>query len=121
MKYLKMFLVVALLATTGCASMSGYDQVRYQKLQAKLQKCELPELTPKSSATAGLLNILPGVGNAYLKQWELFALNLLLWPYSIVWGVPQAAADADNYNKQKTLNHYTYGFGKEELSEAGCE
>lgn len=112
-------LLCIVIFSTGCASLSGYDRIKYDRLKMKLQRCNLPELTPKSSTTAALLNILPGIGNIYLKQWGMFAVNALLWPWSVVWAIPQAGADAENLNKKETLLHYEHGFGVEDLRD--CE
>ncbi len=83
------------------------------------------EIKVKEPAVAGALNILPGVGNFYLaigtdesSQWMYGTLNLLVWPFSIVWGIPAAAIDADTINKKETVYHYTYDrLGKSELEE----
>ena len=112
-------LVPFLFSITGCASLAGYEKVKYERLQLRLQKCNLPELKSKDPVTAGALNLLVGLGNAYLDQWGLFAVNLLLWPWSVVWAIPQAAVDAGNINKKETLVHYEYGFGLEDLKK--CE
>ncbi len=74
---------------------------------------------PANPLIAGSLNILPGVGNFYLasgnaadsSHWLYGFGNLLLWPWSILWGVPEAALDANNINKRDMLNYYKYGNG----------
>jgi hypothetical protein len=71
---------------------------------------------PVSGVTAGALNLLPGIGNFYLgtgnaaeSSHVLYGvLNLLTWPLSILWGVPEAVIDADNINKREMLYYYTY-------------
>lgn len=68
---------------------------------------------------AGLLNVLPGGGNFYLasgnaadsSHWVYGMVNLLFWPISILWGVPEATIDAGNINKREMLNFYKYGNG----------
>lgn len=115
-KKIIVLMLCSALFLSGCATLSGYNQVRYDRLQLKLDGCNLPPLTTKDPALAGTLNLLPGIGNMYLGQWGLFAMNLLLWPYSILWAIPQAVIDAENINKSKTLLHYEYGFGKEEIA-----
>ncbi len=73
--------------------------------EADLQRIEaagLPKLEPKSPAAAGALNLLPGNGDAYNGEWGAFVCNLLLWPLSVVWGIPEAAVTASNLNKQAT-------------------
>lgn len=82
---------------------------------------------PASVGGAALLNILPGGGNFYLaagngadsSHWLYGFLNLLMWPISVVWGIPEAAIDADTINKREMLYYYTYDkYGKEELKSA---
>jgi hypothetical protein len=68
------------------------------------------EYTP---LTAGLLNLLPGIGDAYNGQWGAFVANFLTWPLSIVWGIPEAATTATNQNHKETVYFYTLGPGKE--------
>lgn len=34
--------------------------------------------------------------------------NLLIWPISILWGIPAAAIDADTVNKRDLLMYYQY-------------
>ncbi len=69
----------------------------------------------KDPAAAGCLNILPGIGNFYLatgtdqgSQVLYGVLNLLSWPLSIVWGIPQAAIDAETINKLETVYYYRF-------------
>ncbi|MFH1230570.1 MAG: hypothetical protein V1709_03645 [Planctomycetota bacterium] len=114
----KLVLLVLCLCFTGCVSMSGMEKVQYQKMHYELQKVGLPEFEENNPTTAGALNILPGVGNAYLGQWGAFVANLIFWPYSILWGVPQAAIDAGTLNEKETFYFYTFGLGKEQLEEA---
>ncbi len=108
--------VLLCFALIGCASFSGYEKSQYSRLQLKLQQAGLPELEEKKPFLAGTLNILPGFGNMYLGQWGPFIGNLLLWPCSIIWAVPQAAMDAKVINKKETLLYYTHGMGKDELN-----
>jgi len=60
----------------------------------------------KSATAAGLLNILPGVGNIYLGQYGVFAANFFFWPVSIIWGGPQAAIDTEPTNQKATVDYY---------------
>ena len=72
---------------------------------------------PASPLLAGVLNILPGVGNFYLasgnaadsSHWIYGFGNLLLWPMSVIWAVPEAVIDANNINKRDMLDYYRYG------------
>ena len=71
---------------------------------------------PANPAVAGVLNILPGFGNFYLAagnggdsaHWLYGALNLLTWPLSIVWGIPEAAIDANKINQREMIYYYKY-------------
>jgi len=49
-------------------------------------------------------------------QWLYGALNLVTWPVSILWGVPEAAIDANAINKRELIYYYDFDdIGKEEL------
>lgn len=83
---------------------------------------------PDNPLTAGLLNLLPGVGNFYLgngqaaqSEQNIYGLlNLLSWPFSILWGVPEAAIGANVINRRDMLMDYRNGAnGKQALEEFG--
>jgi len=104
----------------GCATLSGNDKAKLEEVKA----CGLsvPHEELKSPGAAGALNILPGFGNFYLasgtdegSQWAIGFVNLLTWPISVVWGIPEAAIDADVINKKNSVYYYTYKQGKDEL------
>ena len=103
------------LMLNACASLSPVEQAQYQALEKDLKATQLQEVEKKNAAAAGVLNVLPGFGNLYLGQPGLFVANLLTWPISPVWAVPQAAIDAGNVNKKHTIAYYNYGEGKETL------
>lgn len=68
---------------------------------------------PVSPLLADVLNILPGCGNFYLssedeRQGNYGILNLLLWPFSVVWGVPQAYVDSKTLNKRDLASFYQH-------------
>lgn len=71
---------------------------------------------PASPGAAGALNLLPGFGNFYLasgnagdsSQWLYGTLNLLTWPISILWGIPEAAIDANRINERELIYYYKY-------------
>jgi len=118
----KAAVVAALLAcASGCASLSRTEQATLNELRS--YGISDTEVKRKHPGTAGALNILPGFGNFYLgagtdesEQWLYGFLNLLSWPVSIVWGVPQAAIDATTINKKETVNYYTFDrIGKQEF------
>jgi hypothetical protein len=75
---------------------------------------------------AGGLNLLPGIGNFYLASgnggesahYIYGTLNLLTWPLSILWGVPQAIIDANTINQKELVYYYKYDkSGKIKLEE----
>lgn len=80
----------------------------------------------KSVPLAGALNILPGFGNFYIaigtdetEQWLVGFMNLLFWPISVLWGIPEAAIDAGNLNKRETIYYFMRTErGRTELQEA---
>jgi hypothetical protein len=116
-------LVVLSVTLSGCTSLSRSDEQRLRELRAVGIKEN--EIKAKSPATAGLLNILPGIGNFYLgagtadnHQTLLGVTNFLLWPISPVWAVPAAVIDANTINKAETAYYYTYDpLGKKQLAD----
>ena len=99
---------LVLLCTTACNSLSQLEQQRYKNLIAQ-------GATPQrihSPMLAGFLNVAPGIGDIHNGEWGAFVLDLLLWPYSVPWAVPQAIVTANNYNKKATIIYYTSGEGK---------
>lgn len=119
------------LLIAGCTSLTRQEQTQLQYLKAQGVTVDKPVGSydkPASVAGAGALNILPGFGNFYLgsgnaaesSHWLYGFLNLITWPVSIIWGVPEACIDANNINKREMLYYYQYNkFGKEELKKAG--
>jgi hypothetical protein len=96
--------------------------------QARAVGLPMPHQEEADSTTAALLNVLPGIGNMYLGgvteekwQWALGAVNLLLWPISIVWGVPQAAIDAETINEKYSAQYYMFGEGEAQLERASAK
>lgn len=115
----------------GCTSLTRHEQIQLQQLKANGITVDRPVgdyEKPVSVAAAGLLNILPGFGNFYLgsgnaaesTHWLYGFLNLLCWPISVAWGVPEAAIDANTINKRELLYYYQYNnHGKQELQNRG--
>lgn len=129
MKKIMLFLICTT-ALAGCTGLTRQEQNQLRELQAQGVTVDRPVggyEKPASGVAAGVLNLLPGVGNFYLgtgtgaeSSHILYGvINLLLWPASILWGVPEAAIDADNINKRELLYYYTYDEkGKQELKKA---
>ena len=117
--------MVLLLGTlaTGCISMGPSDREMLAQLQS--YGARIPENQLKSPVAAGALNVLPGIGNFYLavgagqsNQWIFGILNLVTWPVSILWGIPEAAIDAQTINKLDTVSYYRYNpLGKKKFQE----
>lgn len=109
-------------ALCGCVSLSRTEKVALRELKQYGIKDNVE--TVANPAVAGVLNLLPGIGNFYLGmgdsaetgQCALGVLNFLLWPVSVLWGVPQAIIDANTINKKETVYYYMFSpYGKKEL------
>lgn len=120
MTYKTCFSALAVLACTACTSLTFQEQQQLTQLQYQgitVDRAPGGWEKPNSPFMAGVLNILPGVGNMYLAsgnagdstQWIYAAGNFLTWPLSVLWGIPEAAIDANTINKREMLNYYKYG------------
>lgn len=117
---MKKFLTMALTVwLTGCVSLSYQEKLELMKLQQKGIDATVSANgwdKPASPALAGFLNLFPGFGNFYLGSGDAAEgtqigygiANLLLWPLSVVWGIPQAYSDADTINKRNLVFFYQY-------------
>jgi len=100
-----------LVVCSGCLSLSRSEREDLRVIrEAGFSRTEAGV---KSPLLAALLNLLPGIGNFYLSagtdEGEMVfvgVMNLLTWPVSILWGVPEAAIDANNINKRETVYHF---------------
>ena len=122
--------VISMVLLAGCTTLTRQEQMQIRELQSQGVTVDRPVggfEKPASGVAAGTLNLLPGFGNFYLgtgngaeSSHVLYGVvNLLFWPLSILWGVPEAAIDADNINKREMLYYYTYDEkGKQELKKA---
>ena len=118
MKFRLFVVSVLIVVMSGCVSIRNYEKQEYKELSYRLDAADLAPIEDKDPVAAGALNILPGFGNFYLEQYGLFVVNLLFWPVSAAWGIPQAAIDANTINKKETLYFYNKGPGKERLEAA---
>lgn len=107
----------------SCSALTPFEKTKIEELKSKGIKVPHEEI--KSPGIAGALNLLPGFGNFYLatgagdgSHWLYGFLNLLTWPISIVWGIPEGAIDAGNINMRNTFYYYTSGPGVKELQAA---
>lgn len=105
---MRKLLVVMILGVvvSGCVSMTPHEQRQYKEITSTGLSCD--EI--KNPGAAAFLNILPGFGDFYLASgsgqghmWAIGAIDLLLWPISVVWGVPQAAISADAINNKECV------------------
>ena len=128
---MKKIVIVSFLLLNACTSLTGADEVKLRQLQAQgvtLDHTVGYYTKPASAGAAAALNLLPGIGNFYLaagnggqsSHWLYGFLNLITWPISIVWGVPEAAVDANTINKKEMVYYYTYDKqGQRDLQNAG--
>ncbi len=115
-------LLALTLALSGCVSLSRSEKDMLRELKSHGISPTAERV--KHPGVAGGLNVLPGFGNFYLaagtdagEQWVYGFLNLLFWPISVLWAIPEAAIDADIMNKKETIYYYKFDReGKEELA-----
>lgn len=130
-KHKLMTSLVAAALLCGCNTLSGQERIQLQQLKANgitVDKSVGNWERPASPAMAGALNLLPGIGNFYLAagnggdstHYLYGTLNLLFWPISILWGVPEAAVDANRINEREMIYYYRYDSqGKKDIAKAG--
>ena len=114
--------------TASCTHVGRYEQIELIELKHKHGiSVENPQTElwepPKSPVLAAVLNILPGVGNFYLCNAESThcaygALNLLLWPLSVLWAIPDGAISANAINEKDLLHFYKYNNKGKDLLKA---
>lgn len=122
------FLMMALFLSS-CVSLSYQEKVTLKKLKKSGLNAEISANgweKPVNPLLAGALNILPGFGNFYLSseddhQKGYGILNLLFWPLSVVWGVPQAYIDARTLNKRDLASFYQYVKEEQQDSQQAVE
>lgn len=109
----------AAILLSGCTSLSHQERITIRNLEAEGITIDKPAgnwKKPAKAGAAGALNLLPGVGNFYLAagnagdsdQYFYGFLNLLTWPISVIWGIPEAAIDANSINERELVYFYTY-------------
>lgn len=112
--------IILLLTLPACTHLTAHEQDRLQSLKSQGITVDKPQSRwerPASPAAAGALNLLPGFGNFYLasgnggdsSHYTYGFLNLITWPFSVLWGIPEAAIDA----RVELLYHYQYNMPKE--------
>ena len=125
------FIFLLLLTVCACTTLTKQEQNNLRSLKAQGITVDRPLGSferPANPGAAGALNLLPGIGNFYLaggnggdsSHWLYGCLNLLTWPFSILWGIPEAAVDANRINERELIYYYQYDpLGKKELAAAG--
>ncbi len=126
----KLYLLLLAAILTACTTITKQEQDTLHILQANGITVDKPIGNferPANPAGAAALNLLPGGGDFYLASgnagdssyWLYGFLNLLTWPFSIIWGVPEAAIDAGTINKRELVYYYQFNpMGKKELAKA---
>ncbi|MCK4376193.1 MAG: hypothetical protein KAX19_12720 [Candidatus Brocadiae bacterium] len=112
------------IACSGCLSLTRAEREDLRILKEAGVSLDEPRL--KSPTMAAVFNVLPGVGNFYLasgteetEMWAIGGINVLFWPLSIIWGVPEAAIDAGTMNKREAIYYYMRTEkGRNELKDA---
>lgn len=125
----KTLLTVLLCFTGACTPLTGHERLFLRDLKSDGISVDKPTgewQKPASPLLAGVLNILPGFGNFYLgmgsgadgSQSIYGVVNLLLWPISPIWGIPQAVIDAKTINERDLVFYYEHtDAGQEEWLE----
>ena len=125
------YLTALLLCLSACTTLTRQEQNELRNLKAQGITVDKPAGSferPVSPGGAAALNLLPGIGNFYLasgnggdsSHWLYGTLNLLTWPISILWGIPEAAIDANRINERELIYYYKYDRqGQKELAQEG--
>ena len=119
MKVLRTLRISGCVGLSACTFLTAEERHQVKYLQSKGITVANPQSEwekPASPILAGFLNVLPGMGNFYLAlgdgadrmQFIYGAFNLFMWPWSVVWGIPEAAIDATTINKRELIYHYKY-------------
>lgn len=92
----KIIIVFAAVLIGGCAS--GLNSMQHQELLGYESKGLAIE--EKNAGIATALGLLPGGGSFYTRQYGLGVLNLLTWPYSVLWD------PISGYNGAQEINYH---------------
>ncbi len=116
---MKKLLLASVMLLSACTSLTLQERHTLRGLKAEGITVDTPAGNwerPANPAAAAALNLLPGVGNFYLasgngaqSDQSLYGvLNLLTWPISVLWGIPEAAIDANRINERELVYFYTF-------------
>ncbi|MDR1497503.1 MAG: hypothetical protein LBS59_03695 [Puniceicoccales bacterium] len=98
------------IAVAACTQLAPYERQTRDELRG--YGIVAPQ-EPTNQAVAGILNLFPGFGSFYLAaagnegSHAVFGVvNLLLWPLSVVWAVPDAVISSGNINDRHLVSYY---------------
>jgi len=106
------FLMLVLASLQNCAT--GINSSQKKELTAYKAKGFYVE-EKKTSLAAGL-GLLPGGGSFYTREYSLGVLNLLVWPFSVLWDPISGHNAATRINYYATKEHVD-DLKKEEMDE----
>jgi hypothetical protein len=84
---------------SGCAT--GINSMQHQELLG--YEAKGLAIQEKSTATATALGILPGGGSFYTRNYGFGVVNLLLWPFSVLWDPVSGYNGAEEINYHATV------------------
>ncbi len=93
---MKIIIIFVAILIVGCTT--GLNSIQHQELISYESKGLLIE--EKNTGTATALGLLPGGGSFYTRQYGLGILNLLVWPYSVLWD------PINGYRGAQEINYY---------------
>ena len=96
---MKKIAAVCAVFLVGCAS--GLNSMQQQELLG--YEAKGLSVHEKETSTATALGFLPGGGSFYTRNYGLGVINLLLWPYSVLWDPISGYNGAQEINFQATL------------------
>ena len=94
-------LSVLLSTISGSFAYDLDDKLDVDYMKAKANNC--PEIKIKDPGLAAALGFLPGGGSFYTGQFGLGVLDVILWPFSILWDAPGSANRSIKKNKLATV------------------
>ena len=130
---MKKLLIAGIMLLSACTNLTMQERQTLRSLKTQGITVDTPAGNwerPANPAGAALLNVLPGFGNFYLasgngaqSEHALYGtLNLLFWPVSVLWGIPEAAVDANRINERELIYYYTFDeSGRLALEEKGLQ
>jgi hypothetical protein len=100
--FLRVTVLGVVLAGAGCTSLTPAQRAQFAAMKADGVAVEA-----RSPALSAALGILPGCGSFYTHQWGLGVVDLLVWPYSMLWDpfAGYAGAQVMNYEASRVNVH----------------